>query len=282
MTKSTRAPVRKAKKKTVKKVRLTAKTADKHLLYEASVQDPPQDVTFIDRVFRQERGRKPMLLREDFCGTGYMSATWAQSHPKRQAIGLDLHGPTMAWGRKRHLDPMGKDAARVQLRQQNVLEVTREKADAICAFNFSYCCFLQRAQMLAYAKAVYKSLKKDGIYFMDIHGGTECLEEMEETTKHRGFTYVWDQGPFDAISGCTTRYIHFRFPDGTQLKKAFGYAWRSWNLPELRDILVEAGFARVDIYWEGVDADNEGNGKFRRRKSAENELSWIAYIVAVR
>lgn len=264
-----------------KKPKLTAKTADKHLLYEASVQDPPQDVHFIDRVFRKERKRTPLVLREDFCGTGNMSAHWAKSHPERQAIGLDLHAPTMAWGRKHHITPMGEDGARVQLRRQNVLEPTRERADAVCAFNFSYCCFLSRAEMLRYARAVRKSLTRDGIFFLDIHGGTECLEEMEETTKHKGFTYVWDQGPFDAITGCTTRYIHFRFPDGTELKRAFGYAWRSWNLPELRDILLEAGFSRVDVYWEGTDADGEGNGVFRRRRSAENELSWIAYIVAL-
>lgn len=282
MEKRPRAKKSPARKIRVPRVRLTAKTADKHLLYEASVQDPPQDVTFIDRVYRGERGRRPMRLREDFCGTGYMSATWAKSHPQRRALGLDLHAPTMAWGKKRHIAPMGPDASRVELRQQDVLQVTREKSDVVCAFNFSYCCFLRREQMLQYVTAVRKSLRPDGIYFMDIHGGTECLEEMEETTKHRGFTYVWDQGPFDAISGCTTRYIHFRFPDGTELKRAFGYAWRSWNLPELRDILLEAGFSRVDVYWEGVDADGEGNGKFRRRKGAENELSWIAYIVAIK
>lgn len=267
--------------KKAKPVKLTAKTADKHVLYEKSVQDPPQDVRFIERVYQKERGRKPTLLREDFCGTGYMCATWVKSHPERRAIGLDLDAPTLAWGKAHHLVPLGKDAERVDLRRQNVLDPIPEKVDVTCAFNFSYCCFLERQQMLAYVRAVRASLKKDGIFFMDIHGGTECLEEMEETTKHKGFTYVWDQGPFDAITGCTTRYIHFRFPDGSEIKKAFGYAWRSWTLPELRDILQEAGYSRVDVYWEGADANGEGNGVFRKRASAENELSWIAYIVAM-
>jgi hypothetical protein len=35
------------------------------------------DAHFVDRVFRARHGRKPRLLREDFCGTGYMAGDWA-------------------------------------------------------------------------------------------------------------------------------------------------------------------------------------------------------------
>lgn len=260
---------------------LTAKTADKHLLYEQSVQHPPSDVAFIKRVFKKERGKDAMLLREDFCGTGYLCAEWVKSHPQRKAIGLDLDTPTIAWGQKRHIDPLGKRAKDVSLREGNVLDGCREKPDVITAFNFSYCCLLTRPEMLAYMKKARKNLSKDGIFFLDIHGGPECTEEMEETTRHKDFTYVWDQGPYDAITNLCMRHIHFRFKDGTELTRAFSYWWRPWNLCELRDILMEAGFSGVDVYWEGTDDKGRGNGQFRKRKSAENELSWIAYIVAL-
>ena len=51
-------------------------------------------------------------------------------------------------------------------------------------------------------------------------------------------------------------------------------------MPELRDILREAGFSEVKSYWEGDGRDGTGNGKFKETLSAENCLSWISYLVA--
>lgn len=270
------------KRRATKKVALTAHTADRHALYEQSVQDPQSDVAFIHRVFRSERKRSPVRLREDFCGTGYLCAEWVKSARERTALGLDLDTPTMKWGQKHHLAPLGDDAARVELRKGNVLDGAKEKVDVITAFNFSYCCLLERPVMARYMRRARQDLVKDGIFFLDIHGGPECLEEMEETTKLKGFTYVWDQGPYDAITNLTKRSIHFRFPDKTEIKNAYSYYWRPWQLSELRDLLMEAGFSKVDVYWEGTDSNGEGNGEFRRRTRAENDDSWIAYIVAVK
>jgi hypothetical protein len=268
-----------AKKRAAK---LTAKTANKHVLYEASVQDTSADMPFIERVFRKERGRLPRSLREDFCGTARLCADWVAGHRERTAVGLDLHAPTLAWGTETHLAKLPEDRrARVQLLELDVIEGHPEPQDVAVAFNFSYCCILSRAQMLAYCRRAKETLVQDGIFFLDIHGGTEVFEAMEERTRHKGFTYVWDQRPYDAIGGLAERHIHFEFPDGSALRPAFSYDWRLWHLPELRDILLEAGFSRVDTYWEGVAADGTGNGVFRRRERAENELSWIAYLVAI-
>ena len=75
-------------------------------------------------------------------------------------------------------------------------------------------------------------------------------------------------------------YIHFRFPDGSEMKRAFAYEWRLWTIPELTDILVDAGFKQVDCYWEGTAEDGEsGNGIFRKSRRGENDLSWVAYLV---
>jgi hypothetical protein len=95
-----------------------------------------------------------------------------------------------------------------------------------------------------------------------------------------GFTYVWDQGTLDALSHRTIRRIHFEFPDGSRLRDVYRYDWRIWMLPETRDALLDAGFARVDVLWEGFDAKGEGNGIFRRVKRAVNEDSWVAYLLA--
>jgi hypothetical protein len=75
-------------------------------------------------------------------------------------------------------------------------------------------------------------------------------------------------------------HIHFRFPDGSKLKRAFTYEWRIWTLPELRELLLEAGFASARVYWEGEDDDGEGNGEFTETDEGTPDLAWVSYIVA--
>jgi SAM-dependent methyltransferase len=271
---------KKKKKGADKKAHLTAKTADIHDLYQKSVQDPPTDIDFVDRIYKKEKGRKPEVLREDFCGTALMCADWVKNKKNRHAIGVDLDGPTLDWGRAHNMAPLGDNAERVTLLQQNVLDTAPELADVVVAFNFSYCIFHRRSELLAYAKKTHEGLKKDGVFVLDIHGGSENTVEVEEETEHKHFSYVWEQCPFDPISSKALRYIHFRFKDGSQKKKAFVYDWRLWTLAELRDVLMEAGFSKVDVFWEGATAKGEGNGVFRKAVKVEQEESWIAYVAA--
>ncbi|MGE3962463.1 MAG: class I SAM-dependent methyltransferase, partial [Planctomycetota bacterium] len=75
----------------------------------------------------------------------------------------------------------------------------------------------------------------------------------------------------------------FRFRDASEWKRAFTYDWRVWNLPEVRELMLDAGFERADVYWEGTDRKtDEGNGIFTRREVAEQCDAWIAYIVGVK
>jgi SAM-dependent methyltransferase len=272
----------KQKKHKNKNGALTAKSANKHLLYEASVQDPPSDVRFIKRVFKK-RGQPALALREDFCGTAALCADWVRRNTERTAVGVDLDQPTMDWGRKRHIDPLGKKASsRVQLLKQDVLDGTSARFDAICAFNFSYSVFKKREELLRYFQVCRRDLNPGGGFFLDLYGGPDAQIETVEKTKMDGFTYVWDQKALDAVSHEGLRHIHFRFPDGTKIKRAFTYDWRLWTLPEMRDMLAEAGFSKSEVYWEGSTKDGEGNGVFRKVRKAENEESWIAYLVGWR
>jgi len=273
---------KKHKKSDKKKNGFTAKTADKHMLYQQSVQDTGSDIRFVRRIFKKQRGRVPTILREDFCGTALLCADWVKGKPENRAIGVDLHTPTLKWAKKHNLAPLGKESERVSLLNQNVLDDVSQKADIVLALNFSYCVFKQRQDLKKYFSTVKRGLKEDGVFVLDIHGGMETTAEIVEKTKHKGFTYVWEQAPFDAINGLGKRYIHFSFPDGTKIKRAFTYDWRLWNLPEMRDALLESGYSNVEVYWEGADEDGDGNGIFRSAKKAEEEESWIAYVVAWR
>ena len=86
---------------------------------------------------------------------------------------------------------------------------------------------------------------------------------IEEERECDGFTYIWEQASFNPIDGMMDCHIHFTFPDGSRMDRAFSYRWRLWTLPELREMLAEAGFRDIVVYWEGTDEDaNEGNGIF--------------------
>jgi cyclopropane fatty-acyl-phospholipid synthase-like methyltransferase len=134
--------------------------------------------------------------------------------------------------------------------------------------------------MRAYFSQVHASLVSDGMFFLDAYGGPEAYEEQKEKTKYKDFTYIWDQAEFEPVTGHALCHIHFKFPDGSRIKKAFSYEWRIWTLPELRELLEEAGFKKVRVYWEDEDEDGEGNGEFSEDDAGEADLAWIAYLVA--
>lgn len=261
---------------------LTAATADRYALYEQSVQAPDAEVPFIDRAYRRARGRPPLSLREDFCGTGLLCVEWVKSRRDRSALGLDLHEPTLAYGRRVHVTPLGPAGERVELRRGDVRDPGSERPEVVVAFNFSYCVFKERAELLRYFTSVRRSLADGGVFLLDVYGGPDAQTELVENKAVKGFTYVWDQRPYDALSGHARRYIHFRFRDGTEIARAFTYDWRIWSLPEIGDLLREAGFASVEVYWEGADEKGQGNGVFRKVRTAENEQAWIAYVLAWR
>ncbi len=272
-------PKAKRQRASQKKSRFTAKTADKHVLYQLSVQAPETEVEFLNDWFKAIRGKKPLTFREDFCGTAILCAAWVKSSPQRTATGLDIHGPTLRWGKQHNLAPLGEAASRVTLLQQDVRAKVKQKHDIICAFNFSYWIFKTREDLRAYFATVRSGLAKGGLFFLDAYGGWESHQPMQEHRKIKeGFTYVWDQHSFDAITHDVTNYIHFEFKDGTKLKRAFRYDWRFWSMPELQELLREAGFSKVHVYWDISEDVTED--RYRLRTRAPNQPGWLAYLVA--
>lgn len=266
--------------------KLTAATADKYVLYQRAVQSAEQDVEFLIQTYKDIRGKKPKHFREDFCGTCLLSMYWAQSGNKNTAESYDIDPEPLEWGQKHNLSKLGKDIDRVTQYLEDARNPSRQAPDVRCAQNFSYWIFKTRAEMLDYFKGVYNDLADDGIFVCDLHGGPESMQEMEEETEQDdgSFTYVWDQDGINHITGEAKLHIHFRFPDGTEMTDAFTYDWRLWGLPELREILQEAGFASVDCYWEGTDEDDEesGNGIFTKTEEGDACLSFVAYLVATK
>ena len=280
-----KSKVQKARRKAKprpKVVSLTAKGADRYALYEASVQSPEADIAFAKRVFRRHFGRLPLLLREDFCGTGLLACAWAASRADRRALGVDLDPTPLEYGERRHRAPLGEAAKRVQLVRADVRELRRPKADVTMALNFSYNCFQHRAELLSYLRSARTSLAAEGLLILDVFGGTESMEILEEENEKEGFQYVWDQEDFDPVSHRMKARIHFRFPDGTALNRAFSYDWRLWTTPEILDCLREVGFQEPEVWWEGFDEDGDGDGRYRRVRRGEPCEGFVSYLTARR
>jgi len=64
--------------------------------------------------------------------------------------------------------------------------------------------------------------------------------------------YTWEQREADALTAMVTAAIHFRVvADGeviAELPDAFVYRWRLWSIPELREAMLESGFASTEVH----------------------------------
>jgi SAM-dependent methyltransferase len=260
-----------------------ASQADRHELYELSVQAPESDADTLAQLFRRYRKREALSLREDFCGTATLSTAWARSKPGRTAIGIDLDQPTMDWGKAHRVEPAGPEvAARVDLRRANVMDGVGPKVDLAAGLNFSYNVLHQRRELLAYFEAARRKLVDDGMLVLDVFGGWEIMATRINRRKVGKFTYRWEQRSFNPLSHHLVCAIGFDFPDGSAIDDAFFYDWRLWTVAELRDAMYEVGFSRVRALWERTDFDGEGTGVYYEPKNVENQESWWTYVVAER
>ncbi|MEC4679439.1 MAG: class I SAM-dependent methyltransferase [Nitrospirota bacterium] len=270
---------------------LMADLADPHALYQQSVQSPDNDIPFLAAHYKDTTGHPLRNFREDFCGTAGLSTYFVSEHPDNQAMGVDLDWPTLNWGIKHNVSCLTPDQQqRLTLVHGNVLESHPSQAQLTVAMNFSYMVFKDRPTLLHYFTRAKESLQPGGMFVLDIWGGSESQVLQEESREIDNpeddgigdFTFVWDQDIFDPVTHfCTTR-IHFAFQDGSELRNAFVYDWRLWTIPEVMELLQEAGFQDIHFLWEGTDPEtNEGTSTYHRADKGEADLAWIAYIVGI-
>ena len=258
-----------------------AQAADPHELYQRSVQCVGAEIDFVDETYHVLRGKHAKLLREDFCGTANTSCEWVRRRKGNRAYGVDIDEGVLAWGREHNVADLGERATNVKLLREDVMTANVPRVDAVLAMNFSYWLFRERDTLRSYFETIRGGLANDGIFFLDAFGGYDCIRVTKDRHKHGDFTYIWDQAAFDPITHHMRCHIHFRFADGSKLDKAFSYEWRLWNLPEIKELLHEAGFPAVTVYWQGTDEESgEADGVFEPAEHGEADPAWIVYIVA--
>ena len=266
---------------------------DKYWHYIRAVQDPNEQVVDLVHIYRDARARRgpgsgppdPKVLREDFCGTFVNCCAWVALGLDKVAHGVDLDPEPLAYGREQFLPALSeRQRARLHVHQKDVLDPGLPRADLICALNFSYFLLRSRAELARYFRACRAGLEPGGMLVLDALGGPDNHDTCEEETDYPeyGFKYYWDQVSFDPITHEAEFHIHFKRKGEKRRDRVFSYQWRLWTLPELRDLLHEVGFSKVDVLWEGDDEedDGEGNGIYTCAEHAEPCPCWNAYIVA--
>jgi hypothetical protein len=258
---------------------------DKYAYYSNAVQSCDNDVLFLKKVYKHFYPNKiPHVFREDFCGTFQMCEEWIKLSKDNRAFGVDLDGEPIDYGKKRILENLKPEQqSRIQILRQNVLDEKLPSADINVAMNFSYFIFKQRDILKKYFQQVFKTLNAQGLFVIDTFGGTESYEAHEEKTRHKGFTYFWDQKNFEPLTNEARFEIHFQLKgEKRRRRKVFSYDWRLWSIAELRDILLEVGFKDVTVFWEGTTKKGEGDNNFKPVTKGEECASWIAYIACVK
>ena len=263
-------------------------------LYEAAVQNVDADINTALRIFNKHNISKPTLIREDFCGTAKLAIEWVKRNTNNYAWGIDLEQSALDWTTQNHVSDLNKEQQkRINLIRCDVIDCSISPVDIILALNFSFCVFKKRLMLKKYFQNVRKGLKKNGVFILDIYGGTESIISKEDevrdiqsfTTKAGNFIpkfkYIWEQFTYNPITHHTTCYIHFDIPGLRKIRKAFTYEWRLWTLPEIQELMKEAGFKKTEVYIHGFDESGDSDDIFRLRRKYENTEGWVAYVAGI-
>lgn len=269
--------------------KIMKKKYSKFELYEASVQDPDTELDFFERVYKNSFGKKPTTIREDFCSTFWNSVTWVKRNKENVALAVDINPIPLEYGKKVHLSNLNMEQReRMHLFQADVLTIKTRPVDLITISNFSIFFLRERKQMLDYFKNCLATIKDKGAIIFDMLGGEEMPEigvdessfKLNDKTKA---TYFWEHESFNPINNEGKFHIHYKIKGQKKMNRVFSYYWRMWSITEFRDLLMEAGFSDVNVYWEGDDArGNGGNGIFRKAEKAKSCPIWLAYIVGIK
>lgn len=254
-----------------------ARGFDRHRLYELCVQSPRHAVLLL----RAIHGVDPMVLREDFAGTGAVSREWIRQVRGGRAIAVDHDKTTLARaGRSGRIRKIVADVRKAPL---------VERADVIFVGNFSIGEIHTRKALVAYLKKCATRLARGGIFVCDTYAGQSAFRVGSVRRQHHApgkvrITYTWEQRDANPLTAMVVNAIHFRADrDGTvvaDIADAFVYRWRLWSVPELRDAMEEAGLRGPEVFNQLPDAVDTDNNAYVEPLVDPEELG-DSFIVCV-
>lgn len=266
-------------------------------LYRWAVQDPITQARVLQAIYcRIHPGHVPTLLREDFAGTAMDSVAWIAMCEGRQALAVEIDGPTLEWARVRARALLGARVGRLTFVHGDVRDIGPPAVPAahlVAALNFSIFQFCERNLLRDYFARARSALDEHGVFVASAFGGPERMRAHVRTTtvadravlpgeiRPEPFEYQWEQHPYDAITAQVDSRIHFARTGEPRIavRDAFRYRYRLWTLPELVEIAREAGFREVQVWQHTYEpATGVFLGPVERIEGADR---WTAYLVAV-
>lgn len=273
-------------------------------LYRLAVQHPEAEAAFLMRAYAHYRGgAMPTRLREDFAGTAAVAAHFVELHDDHRALAVESHGPTLRWAERRvamELGDRAEDLIFIEADAAAVGPPDLPKVDVTAALNFSVFIYHTRDALRDYFRSARRGLRPGGLLLLDAYGGPGAMRVGEQRRPVslprpqrdrlglRSLQYRWEQRTYDAVTGRVDCRIHFAIGEtgGHErriVRNVFRYDWRLWTLPELCEVLTEAGFSRTDVWCEATTrAGDRGGGRYRPTRHMPAREDWVAYVVGVR
>ncbi len=260
--------------------------------YRLAVQHPQAECAFLQRAYAHYfPDRWASRLREDFAGTSAVSAAWVALDDDHRALAVDKHGPTARWAQRFVKRSLGDRAEDVVTVEADVFDLGAPRCDIVAALNFSAFIFHQRSELRRYLTHARRCLDRRGLLVLDAFGGPGAMrvqtqERFIDPPPHEGvepFRYQWEQRAFDPINQRIDCRIHFVPEVGRPCRNAFRYDWRLWSLPELTELLHEAGFTAAEVWCDTYDpATRRSDGVYRPQRSSPARPDWVAYLIGVK
>jgi len=257
-------------------------------LYQQSVQHPLAEAFFLCRVYEEYNPDKQAnTLREDFCGSAAISLGWIMADPDRKAIAVDHDVPTIAFAKEQIEEQLGRSSNNITLICDDVRQPLNKipPADIIASMNFSTLIFHNRQTLLAYFQQTRRNLDKGGVFVMDLLGGPGAMQVITQNremqlTDGTPYTYHWQQRSFDALTHRIDCRIHFTLANGEQKRDAFIYDWRLWSIPELLELLTEAGFKQPKVWCDTLAPTGQSDGHYQSITHLPSRHDWVVYLSA--
>lgn len=225
---------------------------NKHVLYQTTVQEPKKELEFFRKIYRNIYSRVPISIREDFCGTGFISCEWVKMNFENTSIGIDIDDDPLEWGRKNNIMNLSGGDDRVKLYNHNVLEEwnSKQKFDMILSLNYSHFLLNKRIEFLTYLKNVRKNIEK-GFLVLDFFGGSKIYFD-SSLKRHFGqekddHSYEFKSKKLDLLNNFAYCSINFKLGK-RKLNNLYNFKFRVYSIPEMVDCLTDAGFSKFRIF----------------------------------
>ena len=191
---------------------------------------------------RKRNGEQPKHLFLDLC-CGFGRITLELARRGFSVTGVDIM--------ETYLNTAREDAAyeglSVEFIQKDVRNF-RRKASFDTALNLynSFGFFEKKSDDFLFARNAFYSLKKGGMFIIEVLGKEIAVRDYIETEwfERAGCTFCAETSPVDSWAGIRNRWVLIK--DNNRFEKEF--IQRLYAASELRSLLLEAGFSRVELY----------------------------------